>query len=445
MKDKRTFRPLDIFLLIITGGLWIFVVAFRLIKNRIKSNKSNGAFATIESYSKASHITERYNKIRNSDSNNNVSYSKHSKLVSIFTKKWFEVCCKDYVVLDFETTGLDKVYDKIIEVAAIRFVNGVEHSKYVSLVNPQCPIPAEASTLNHITNAMVVFAPTEKKVIPELLEFIGNSLVVGHNVNFDVAFLEIAAQRQGLEFKCNYIDTMSISKKLFADLPDYKLETIAHSLGINTRNLHRAEKDVYVCAEIMKIAIDTGSESFSESPSTPKPIKTTSSPERENIINPHFKEIREDLFILSTSSCCPYCSIYGNRVYSISGADRRFPSFSKLPVDLRNIKCPVCDCYLGVGNYFPLDINGELKDMIKRSCRPFTDMRTFEQKMHYEKEMKEKHQKQTNRLEYEWLYEHLPEMCPKSLGGYVRMKNSNSVGFRQIVSEASKQGYLIQK
>lgn len=187
----------------------------------------------------------------------NIDYNKASTIVSIFTNKWREICKKDFVVLDFETTGLSYVDDKIIEIAAIRYENGVETNKFVCLVNPLMPIPAEATQVNNITNHMVADAPPERYLIPKLIKFLSNSLIVAHNANFDLHFLEAAAQRYGYKVKYNYIDTISVSKKLFPGLPNYKLTTIASYLGYTTSDMHRAEADVRVCAEIIKIALDS--------------------------------------------------------------------------------------------------------------------------------------------------------------------------------------------
>lgn len=201
--------------------------------------------------------TPTVGRTRSHNNKSNINYDKQSKIVSIFTKKWSGICRQEYVALDFETTGLDKVFDRIVEIAAIRYINGQEADKFVTLVNPQTPIPTEAQAVHHISNRMVANAPTEDVAIPKLIEFIGDSLLVGHNVNFDVGFLEVAAQRCGQNVKYNYIDTISVSKKLFPGLPNYKLGTIAQSMKFDTSKLHRAEADVRVCAEIITVALDS--------------------------------------------------------------------------------------------------------------------------------------------------------------------------------------------
>ncbi len=186
-----------------------------------------------------------------------IDYNKSSKIVSIFTKKWRKICRHKFIVLDFETTGLNYKRDRIVEIAAIKYVDGIETDKMVTLVNPLMHISLDATQINHITDDMVEDAPTERSVVPQLIEFLGNSLIVGHYVNFDLSFLEVAAQRYGYNVKYNYIDTISVSKKLFKGLPNYQLGTIANYLHIDTGTLHRAESDVRVCAEIINIALNS--------------------------------------------------------------------------------------------------------------------------------------------------------------------------------------------
>lgn len=228
----------------------------------IISNEAKKRHNKIQQQEFSSDIHNHYMKILEQDRKDNINYNKQSKIVSIFSRKWYKKCAEEFVVLDFETTGLDKVYDKIIEVAAIRYVNGIETEKYITLVNPQIPIPTDATEINNITNKMVSSSPTEVTVIPKLIDFIGDTIIVGHNVNFDIGFLEIAAQRLNINVSYNYIDTLSISKKLFPGLSNYKLSTIADTLSLDTSNLHRAESDVRICAEITQIALDTLSTDF---------------------------------------------------------------------------------------------------------------------------------------------------------------------------------------
>ena len=78
-----------------------------------------------------------------------------------------------FIAFDFETTGIDSLNDRIIEVAAIRFVDGVPADKFVKLVNPGRPIPPFITDITNISDAMVKDAPTEDKIAEDLINFIG--------------------------------------------------------------------------------------------------------------------------------------------------------------------------------------------------------------------------------------------------------------------------------
>lgn len=179
------------------------------------------------------------------------------KSVNLFTPKWSSACKKSFIVLDFETTGFSHNKDRIIEIAAIKYENGIEVDKITSLVNPLMKIPYVSTAVHHITDDMVCNAPTEEEILPQLIEFLGNSLIIGHNIPFDLRFLEAAVERNGLDdIKYNYIDTLTVSKQLFPGLPNYKLSTIAQQINLSAADLHRSEADVRVCAEIIKTALE---------------------------------------------------------------------------------------------------------------------------------------------------------------------------------------------
>ena len=93
------------------------------------------------------------------------------------------------IALDLETTGLDKYADKIIEIGAVRFEGNEILDTYQTFVNPEKPIPPTVSQLTHITNPMVSGAPRILDVLDEVSEFVGDDIIVGHNVQFDVGFM----------------------------------------------------------------------------------------------------------------------------------------------------------------------------------------------------------------------------------------------------------------
>lgn len=357
---------------LVTGGLlgvgW-FVDTITMLIGLIGKNKTDPQL----SISAGVIDSSKYEYIRKLDELHKISYDKQSRIVSIFTRKWYDVCQKDFIVLDFETTGLDKVYDSIIEIAAIRFENGVEKEKYVTLVKPLLHIPPEATAINHITNQMVRNAPSEKDTIPKLIDFIGDSIIVGHNVNFDIGFLEIAAQRQGKNVQYNYIDTMSIAKKLFPDLPDYKLGTIAQFLDFDTSSLHRAEADVYVCSEIVKIALDTLSTDFDSVSKELKSVKATRPAQREEYKHQisatqalardglQRKKLGEHLVIVSHhGGSCEKCKKFENKILIddvYSGGSRKDGNYMLLSEAMAQGLFHE-GCRHGLGTYYP-----ELKDI----------------------------------------------------------------------------------
>lgn len=182
---------------------------------------------------------------------------KKSKIVSLLSKKWLSLAYNEFIVVDLETTGLNKNNDYIIEVAAIRYQKGYEVDKFVTLINPCVYIPAGVSRIHGIYNEHVANSPTIEKVLPRLLDYLGNSLLVAHNANFDIGFIEVWAGRLSYEPHWNYVDTISVAKKFIPGLPNYKQHTILDAIGYKQNRYHRAEDDCRGCAEIMNIGINS--------------------------------------------------------------------------------------------------------------------------------------------------------------------------------------------
>lgn len=142
----------------------------------------------------------------------------------------------------------------------------------------------------------------------------------------------------------------------------------------------------------------------------------------------------------SSGVCCELCAKYRNRIYSVSGKDKRFPKF---PTDFH------LDC--GLRPYpFVWGVSEptfSCKNVVTYSNRPFEDDRSNEEierrrqwKERNDAEAEAEKQRECNRLEYFWIQEHLPDLCPKSLSGYSRMKNANSSNYQRLVDEARKLG-----
>ncbi|HWR65180.1 MAG TPA: helicase C-terminal domain-containing protein [Bellilinea sp.] len=143
------------------------------------------------------------------------------------------------VAIDLETTGLDPQKDAIIEIAAVRFSGTRVEAEWTSLINPARAIPPLITQLTGITNDMVRNAPPIKAVIQELAAFIGDSPVVGHNVQFDLGFLH----KQGILELAEPIDTYELAAVLMPTASRYNLGSLGQILGILIPNSHRAMDD----------------------------------------------------------------------------------------------------------------------------------------------------------------------------------------------------------
>lgn len=152
-----------------------------------------------------------------------------------------------YVVLDTETTGLYPANDLILEVGAVKVENNVIVDHYSSLIAIDMRIPKKITELTGITDADVrLHGKNEKEVLEYLLNFIGDLPIIGHNVRFDLSFLEKGCKRQELEMIDNQVfDTFEISRTYLPGLPNYKLPTLADYFKIEVPIVHRAKPDCF--------------------------------------------------------------------------------------------------------------------------------------------------------------------------------------------------------
>ena len=160
---------------------------------------------------------------------------------------------QDYTVIDTETTGLDPYYDEIIELSAIRVRSGTVCDEFSTLVKPINSIDDFITELTGITNEDVEDAPKIKDILPDFLNFIGNDIIVGHNVNFDINFIyDYSLMCCEKPFTNDFVDTMRISHYVFPDLKHRRLADVASALGINQKQAHRALADCLTTNEILK-------------------------------------------------------------------------------------------------------------------------------------------------------------------------------------------------
>lgn len=161
-----------------------------------------------------------------------------------------------YCVLDLETTGFSAVTEKITEVGIMKYKDGEVIDEFSTFVNPEKHIPERVSNVTNITDDMVIDAPKIEEVFPKILEFLGDSVIVAHNANFDVGFLKQNAKVLGYKFDYTYLDTLSLAQDLFPDYKKYKLGKIAENLGIKVEVAHRALDDVDTTVKVFRVMLD---------------------------------------------------------------------------------------------------------------------------------------------------------------------------------------------
>ncbi len=156
----------------------------------------------------------------------------------------------EMVVFDIETTGLSNRTCRIIEIGAVLIRAGEVVDEMDIFVDPECEIPEEITQLTSITNEMVKGAPKEREALEQFFAFAGDRLLIAHNANFDVGFIRVAAERQGMPFDNTFLDTVGLSKYVNPELKNHKLDTIAKHYQLEDFHHHRASDDAKILAHI---------------------------------------------------------------------------------------------------------------------------------------------------------------------------------------------------
>lgn len=171
-----------------------------------------------------------------------------SKLLTI--TEFTPISKRRYVAFDLETTGLSSSDDEIIEIGAVRVVDGEIVEEFQQLVDPGQPIPAAASSVNHITDSMVQGQPKIYEVLPAFLAFAGDDVLAAHNARFDAGFLNQACIRNRFRAPGRFFDTMSLAR-YWPDSPNKKLGSLIAAAGIENDEAHRALGDARAVAGLI--------------------------------------------------------------------------------------------------------------------------------------------------------------------------------------------------
>lgn len=159
-----------------------------------------------------------------------------------------------FICLDCEATGLTIETDEIVELAIVKFNFSEILETYETLVNPNMAIPAESMAVHNISDDMVAGKPSIQEVLPKAFDLIGNHIIVGHNIGYDISMLIEAAKRHNIPCAIDpnrKIDTLRLAR-LYAESPSNKLETLRKHFNIPEEGAHRAMNDVIVNIKVFK-------------------------------------------------------------------------------------------------------------------------------------------------------------------------------------------------
>lgn len=158
----------------------------------------------------------------------------------------------EFSVLDVETTGLSARNNRVIEIGIVKVKNLKITDKFTTLINPGCDIPYFITQFTGISNSDVEFSPGFYDTAEEIEEFIGDSVISGHNLSFDEGFLKYEFIRNGFEPLSNpSVCTLKLARKIFPELRSKSLGSVTQYLKIKNKDSHRALSDAEATAKIL--------------------------------------------------------------------------------------------------------------------------------------------------------------------------------------------------
>jgi len=201
-----------------------------------------------------------------------------------------------FVVVDTETTGVSPADGRVIEVAAIKVRNGRIEDRFSQLVNPERSVPRYITELTGITTAMLYNQPTAAEVLPRFLEFLGDGVLIGHNLLFDRRFLDAELIRLNRPILTNQgVCTVRLARRLLSGLPSKGLSSVTDFYRIKIVGRHRAAGDAEATAEVFlrflaQLRTEYGIETLEQLLSFQ--FKSYSRPRQES---KHVRRIREEV------------------------------------------------------------------------------------------------------------------------------------------------------
>lgn len=166
------------------------------------------------------------------------------------TRKRRKRMIDSYIALDLETTGLNPAYDRIIEIGMARVEQGCVTQTYTTLINPGIEVNERVVGLTGIHNEELKGMPRIEEKLGNIIEFIGNEPILGHNIIFDYSFLKKAAVNNNIKLGLRGIDTLKMARRILPELEHKRLDYLCEYLKINPGNSHRALDDAISASSV---------------------------------------------------------------------------------------------------------------------------------------------------------------------------------------------------
>ncbi len=253
----------------------------------------------------------------------------------------------EFCVLDFETTGTSAKRSRAIELGIVKVKNNKIIDTYQSFFDPESPIPFFITNLTGITDRDVEGAPTFRDEIDRIIHFIGDSVLVAHNMRFDYSFLKSEFELAGESLIQNRtLCTLVLARKLFPELKSKSLGSMVKHLRIRHRDVHRALGDATATSKILLKMIkrcreDHGIETINE-------LLTFESPARDSKIKVIKKSLENDVKDLTSN---PGVYIFKNRKNEIVYVGKAKSLRTR------------------IGNYFLMNAPAKAKKIVRKSSR----------------------------------------------------------------------------
>ena len=159
-----------------------------------------------------------------------------------------------YVIFDVETSGLSAIYDRVIELSASKMKDGKVIDRFDQFIDPGFPLSEQTTELTSITDDMVKGSKTEEEVFQMFRDFCGDAIIAGHNVSFDLGFMNTGYRRQGKpEITAPVIDTLPLARFLYPNLRGYRLNTLSKKFKVSLEHHHRANYDAEATGHLLHI------------------------------------------------------------------------------------------------------------------------------------------------------------------------------------------------